>query len=166
MATAKVARTGIQLYRGAEVDRPDLDVVRVMRPEEEVFNKDSLASFVGKPMTNEHPAKPVSAESWKTDAIGSIGEGVLRDGDYISVPLVMMDASAIKDFENGKRELSMGYDAEIEFVDHADYDAIQKISALTTLRWSIKAVQVVQELATRAAKKQSNKPNWRSQDDS
>ena len=78
MATAKVARTGIQLYRGAEVDRPDLDVVRVMRPEEEVFNKDSLASFVGKPMTNEHPAKPVSAESWKTDAIGSIGESVLR----------------------------------------------------------------------------------------
>ena len=126
VATAKVARTGIQLYRGAEVDRPDLDVVRVMRPEAEVFNKDSLASFVGKPMTNEHPAKPVSAESWKTEAIGSIGEGVLRDGDYISVPLVMMDASAIKDFENGKRELSMGYDAEIEFVDHADYDAIQK----------------------------------------
>ena len=78
----------------------------------------------------------------------------------------MMDASAIKDFENGKRELSMGYDAEIGFVDHADYDAIQKISALTTLRWSIKAVQVVQELAIRAAKKTVNKPNWRSQDDS
>ena len=67
MATAKVALTGIQLYRGAEVDRPDLDVVRVMRPEEEVFNKDSLASFVGKPMTNEHPAKPVrrKLENWR-----------------------------------------------------------------------------------------------------
>jgi uncharacterized protein len=125
VAYAKVARTGVQEYLGSELGS-DKEIVRVMRPESEVFSKDSLSSFVGKPMTNEHPDDPVTAETWKRDAIGSIGEEVIRDGDYIRVPLIMMDAAAIEDYKAGKRELSMGYEADIEFVDHADYDAIQK----------------------------------------
>ena len=125
VAYAKVARTGVQEYLGSELGI-DKEIVRVMRPETEVFAKDSLSSFVGKPMTNEHPSEPVTAETWKRDAIGSIGEEVIRDGDYIRVPLIMMDAAAIEDYKAGKRELSMGYEADIEFVDHADYDAIQK----------------------------------------
>lgn len=125
VAYAKVARTGVQEYLGSELGS-DKEIVRVMRPESEVFAKDSLASYSGKPMTNEHPSEPVTAETWKRDAIGSIGEEVIRDGDYIRVPLIMMDAAAIEDYKAGKRELSMGYEADIEFVDHADYDAIQK----------------------------------------
>ena len=125
VAYAKVARTGVQEYLGSELGI-DKEIVRVMRPETEVFSTDSLSSFVGKPMTNDHPSEPVTAETWKRDAIGSIGEEVMRDGDYIRVPLIMMDAAAIEDYKAGKRELSMGYEADIEFVDHADYDAIQK----------------------------------------
>ena len=125
VAYAKVARTGVQEYLGSELGI-DKEIVRVYRPESEVFAKDSLSSFVGKPMTNEHPDDPVTAETWKRDAIGAIGEEVIRDGDYIRVPLIMMDAAAIEDYKAGKRELSMGYEADIEFVDHADYDAIQK----------------------------------------
>lgn len=125
VAVAKVARTGIQEYLGSELGL-DKEIVRVMRPESEVFHKDSLASFVGKPMTNDHPSESVTAETWKRDAIGAIGEEVMRDGDYIRVPLIMMDAAAIEDYKAGKRELSMGYEADIEFVEHADYDAIQK----------------------------------------
>ena len=125
VAYAKVARTGVQEYLGSELGI-DKEIVRVMRPETEVFAKDSLASYSGKPMTNDHPSEPVTAETWKRDAIGSIGEEVIRDGDYIRVPLIMMDAAAIEDYKAGKRELSMGYEADIEFVDHADYDAIQK----------------------------------------
>ena len=125
VAVAKVARTGVQDYLGSELGI-DKEIVRVMRPETEVFAKDSLASYSGKPMTNDHPSEPVTAETWKRDAIGAIGEEVMRDGDYIRVPLIMMDAAAIEDYKAGKRELSMGYEADIEFVDHADYDAIQK----------------------------------------
>jgi len=125
VAVAKVARTGVQDYLGSELGI-DKEIVRVYRPESEVFSKDSLSSFVGKPMTNDHPSEPVTAETWKRDAIGAIGEEVMRDGDYIRVPLIMMDAAAIADYKAGKTELSMGYDADIEFVDHADYDAIQK----------------------------------------
>jgi len=125
VAYAKVARTGVQEYLGSELGS-DKEIVRVMRPETEVFAKDSLSSYSGKPMTNDHPSEPVTAETWKRDAIGAIGEEVMRDGDYIRVPLIMMDAAAIEDYKAGKRELSMGYEADIEFVDHADYDAIQK----------------------------------------
>ena len=125
VAVAKVARTGVQDYLGSELGI-DKEIVRVYRPESEVFSTDSLSSFVGKPMTNEHPDEPVTAETWKRDAIGAIGEEVMRDGDYIRVPLIMMDVDAINDYKAGKRELSMGYEADIEFVDHADYDAIQK----------------------------------------
>ena len=131
VATAKVARTGIQLYTGDEMGRPELKVVRVYRPESEVFSTDSLASFVGKPFTVDHPSEAVTAENWKDYAVGSIGEGVLRDGEYIKVPLIMMDAAAIKEYQNGKEQLSMGYDAEIEWVQGVtdsgeEYDAVQR----------------------------------------
>ena len=131
VATAKVARTGIQLYTGAEMGKPELKVVRVYRPESEVFSTDSLASFVGKPFTVDHPSEPVTADNWKDYAVGSIGEGVLRDGEYIKVPIIMMDAAAIKEYQNGKEQLSMGYDAEIEWVKGVtdsgeEYDAVQR----------------------------------------
>lgn len=38
-ADARVARTGIQLYAGHEVGKPEMAVVRVYRPEGEVFSK-------------------------------------------------------------------------------------------------------------------------------
>lgn len=131
VADAKVARTGIQLYTGAELGRPDLDIVRVYRPESEVFARDSLASYAHKPATNDHPARMVSADTWKADAIGQIGEEVVRDGDHVRVPLILMDGAAIKDYEAGKREVSMGYSAEIVFADGVTpegeaYDALQK----------------------------------------
>ncbi len=131
VADAKVARTGIQLYSGAEVGRPEMDVVRVYRPPEEVFSEDTMHSFAYRPMTNGHPAKMVDASTWKAVAVGQTGGEVVRDGEFVRVPLVLMDASAIKDYESGKRELSMGYHAELVFGDGVTpdgqaYDAVQK----------------------------------------
>ena len=91
----RIARTGIQLYAGAEVGRPDLDQVRVYRPENEVMHKDSLKSLAGKPVTIEHPAEPVTAKNWKDLAVGHMGDEVLRDGEFVRVPLILMDAGAI-----------------------------------------------------------------------
>lgn len=131
VADVRAARTGIQEYRGYELERPDLDVVRVYRPEAEVFSRDSLATYAYKPATNDHPSHLVTADTWKADSIGQIGEQVVRDGDHVRVPLVLMDAAAIADYERGKCDLSMGYEAEIVFQDGQTpdgqpYDAIQK----------------------------------------
>ena len=131
VADVKAARTGIQLYTGAELGRPDIDIVRVYRPESEVFHKDSLASYAHKPSVNGHPIEPVTADNWKQVATGQLGGDVVRDGDHVRVPLVLMDAQAIADYNNGRRELSMGYTCKVEFESGVadsgeEYDAVQR----------------------------------------
>lgn len=131
VADVLTARTGIQIYSGDELERPDLIVVKVYRPESEVFHKDSLASYAHKPVTNDHPDEAVSAGNWKDHAVGSVGDEIVRDGNFVRVPLIVMDAKAIQDVEGGKRELSAGYSSEIVFGDGVTpdgdtYNAIQK----------------------------------------
>ncbi|EJY6033090.1 DUF2213 domain-containing protein [Pseudomonas aeruginosa] len=116
VADARVARTGIQEYLGSEVGKPEMPIVRVYRPPESVFAEDAMRSYAYRPMTNGHHGE-VTAENWKKLAIGQTGSEVLRDGDFVRVPLVLMDADAIRDYEAGKRELSMGLEAEVIFED-------------------------------------------------
>jgi hypothetical protein len=89
-AAPRIARTGVQLYRGSELGRKDLSVVRVFRPEESVFDKDALASMAHRPMTNDHPPVAVNAKNWKDYAIGQSGAEVARDGEFIRVPRFRM----------------------------------------------------------------------------
>jgi hypothetical protein len=130
VGTAKVARTGIQIYAGHEVGRPDLAQVRVFRPEAEVFHKDALHSFAHRPMTLDHPPEMVTADNWRTYAVGSTGDEIARDGEAVRVPLVLMDAKAISAVDGGKRELSMGYFADLKWEagktpGGEEYDAMQ-----------------------------------------
>lgn len=129
-AFARVARTGIQEYSGREVGKPDMARCRVYRPEAEVFNKDALRSFAWRPVTNDHPPVDVNAETWRDYAVGQIGPDIVREGDFVRVPLVLMDQGVIDAVENGKRQLSMGYWCDLVFQDGIapdgqPYDAIQ-----------------------------------------
>ncbi|KQS55911.1 hypothetical protein ASG17_07625 [Brevundimonas sp. Leaf363] len=137
VADAKIARTGIQLYRGKEADPEnrhgfrDQAVVRVLRPESEVFSTDAMASFAHRPVTNDHPAESVSATNWKDHSVGITGNEIARDGAFIRVPMVVMDKAAIDAWKAGKRELSCGYTCDLAFepgvtADGQAYDAIQK----------------------------------------
>ncbi|MBG6211690.1 hypothetical protein IWQ49_006381 [Labrenzia sp. EL_126] len=131
VADVKTARTGIQTYTGAEAGKPEMSTVRVYRPADQVFDKESLASYAHRPVTNDHPAEPVTADNWKDHSVGSIGDEVARDGDFVRVPLIVMDGAAIKAVQDGKRELSAGYHCDLEFEDGTTpdgehYDAIQK----------------------------------------
>ncbi|MCF5551896.1 DUF2213 domain-containing protein [Pseudomonas syringae] len=124
VAEARVARTGIQDYLGTEIDPDnehglrDKPIVRVYRPESAVFHADAMHSYAYRPMTNGHPGgEGVTSKNWKDVAIGQTGGEVVRDGQFVKVPLVLMDAKAIADYESGKRELSMGYGAEVVFQD-------------------------------------------------
>lgn len=130
-ANVRVARTGIQVYRGAELGRPDVDTIRVYRPPEEVFSRDSLRTYAHRPVTNDHPPVPVNAGNWKKFAVGQIGDEVTFDEKYVRVPMVLMDHDVIKDFEAGKKELSLGYVTDLEFTsgvtaDGEQYDAVQR----------------------------------------
>lgn len=131
VADVRCARTGIQTYRGYEVGKPDMKEVRIFRPEEEVFHADAMGSIAHRPITNDHPAEQVNASNWKRVAVGQTGDGVVRDGGYVRVPVVVMDQAAIKDVQGGKRELSLGYDCNLDWTagvtnDGQPYDAIQR----------------------------------------
>ena len=132
---AKVARTGTYDYAGHEVDPEnkhglrDKAVVKVYRPGDQVFDRKSLASFIGKPITNNHPTEAVTADNWRDHARGTI-MGAVRDGEYVSFDLLLTDSAAIAAVEGGKRELSNGYATDLKFEpgtapDGTAYDAVQ-----------------------------------------
>lgn len=122
---ARSARTGVYEYSGREVDPTnahglrDQAVVRVLRDENTVFDSSSAQSFIGKPVTDDHPRTAVTASNWRDHARGTI-MGALRDGDYLAFDLLLTDAEAIAKVDAGKRELSNGYDANLEFGDFRD----------------------------------------------
>lgn len=131
VADARVARTGIQIYLGSEVGRPDLATVRVYRPGSEVFSQDTLRSVAHRPVTNDHPDEAVSADNWKEHAVGQTGDEVTGEGIYIRVPLMVSDGETIGLIERGKRELSAGYSCNLDWTggvtkDGDPYDAVQK----------------------------------------
>jgi hypothetical protein len=117
VANPRIARTGVQVYQGIELGRPDLKEVRVYRPESEVFSKDSIASLAHKPVTIEHPSEPVNAKNWHDHAVGHLDGDVMRDGEFVRVPLVLMDATAIEQVQSGKTQLSVGYSAILVWAD-------------------------------------------------
>tara|TARA_A100000172_G_scaffold68779_1_gene48630 strand:+ start:118 stop:1170 length:1053 start_codon:yes stop_codon:yes gene_type:complete len=132
---ARAARTGIYDYAGHEVDPNnehglrDKAVVKVYRPGDQVFDRASLASFVGKPITDNHPTDPVTRDNWRDHARGTI-MGAVRDGEYVAFDLMLTDGATIDAVEAGKRELSNGYATDLKFEpgnapDGTAYDAVQ-----------------------------------------
>lgn len=119
---ARAARTGVYRYSGREIDAGnahglrDLDTVNVLRDENTVFDRAAAQSFIGKPITVDHPHESVTAANWKDHARGAI-MGALRDGEHLAFDLLLMDDTAIAAVDAGKRELSNGYAAELEFGD-------------------------------------------------
>lgn len=132
---ARAARAGVYDYLGSEVDPEGKrfkanDTVKVYRPADEVFAADSVASFIARPVTNDHPSQPVTADNWKKHSRGAV-MGALRDGEYLAFDLTVMDKAAIADIEAGKRELSNGYSCTLDFQpgtapDGTRYDAVQR----------------------------------------
>lgn len=132
IAEAFAVRTGIQLYAGSEVGKPNMSVVRVYRPEDEVRHADSLRTFSHAPVTLGHPKEDVTAENWRDLARGEVStEAEWKDGK-IKLPLIVKDAQAISAINDGSaRELSAGYACQLEFVDGVTpqgekYDAVQR----------------------------------------
>lgn len=109
-----IARIGTQEYRGMEFGGENPEKIYVVkRPEEEVFSKAALASFEGKPVADEHPSEDVTPEN-----IGRYIKGTCRDvrrgegalSDCVIANLIIYDKDLIQKIENGKRDISCGYD--------------------------------------------------------
>jgi hypothetical protein len=124
---ARAARTGVYQYAGSEVDPDnkhglrDQAVVNVLRDESTVFDERAVRSFIGKPITTDHPKEAVTSKNWKQHADGVI-MGAMRDGDHLAFDLLLMDEAAINDTIAGRAELSNGYGAELQFGDYMSDD--------------------------------------------
>jgi hypothetical protein len=131
IGTAKVARTGIQEYLGSEFGKDEMDVVRVYRPEEEVFDEAAMSSYAHRPVTVGHPEKLVSADSYSNSkAVGHTTDEVIRDGNFVRVPLMVMDRAAADRLEAGA-QFSMGYEMDLDWTPGKTpqgeaYDAVQR----------------------------------------
>lgn len=131
--TARIARTGVQNYLRHEygLDGDPNEIIRVYRPEEEVFDEESMASFGLKPVTDNHPEDFVDARNIRKHAVGYSGETITRDGKYLKATLLITDADAIERVNQGREEISPGYSHELVFEsgktkDGERYDAIQR----------------------------------------
>lgn len=106
------ARTGVYQYLSSELDLDGPErIVNVYRSPEEVFSPESMATYLDKDVTNDHPDDLVDSTTFKDVSVGHV-RGVERDGDNLIVDMIIKDQSAIDDIQSGKSELSPGYLAE------------------------------------------------------
>lgn len=128
---AKISRTGIQMYSGPELGIKDKTSVKVYRPPDEVFHADSMLSFAGKPITNDHPKTPVTSKNFREVSVGmSMGDVTRTNDDHLQVTLVVTDEKVVKSILEGKDQLSNGYTCELALTPGTTpsgetYDAIQ-----------------------------------------
>lgn len=113
-----IARTGSQQYLRSELGLLNGDtnsIVDVMRTEAEVFAPATIASFEGKPVTDDHPPVSVTAENIVAYGNGhaqNIRRGTGEESDLLLADLVINAPKLIQEIQNGRREISCGYDCE------------------------------------------------------
>ena len=123
----KAARVGTQLYT-----RGDGSQVREYRPEDEVSDPDSLASFGMKAVTLNHPKVLLDAKTTKLHQVGHAGSHVRFSDGFVEVALVITDEEAISSIERGDtQEVSAGYRVDYDPTpgvtpEGESYDGIQR----------------------------------------
>ena len=115
-----VARTGMQEYLPEELGLPagsgPPGLIPVIRPEEEVFSKETIASFEGMPVTNDHPPDGVDIGNIKALQKGhahNVRRGSGEERDLLLADLIITDPVLIGLIMDGKREISCGYTYEL-----------------------------------------------------
>jgi hypothetical protein len=115
-----IARTGTQVYFEHEVPPLQGDSggrVHVARDASEVFKPNSIETFEGKPVCDDHPMEPVGPANWNELAIGYVRNPRRGDGtndDLLFADLIFTTQRGIDAVQNGKRAISVGYNALYE----------------------------------------------------
>lgn len=119
-----IARTGTQEYLGREIGlegKAADAIVTVYRSPDEVFSEAALASFEGKPATNNHPPDligPDDVSMYEKGHVQNVRRGTGEWEDFVIADLHIHDRELIEAVQNGKREISCGY--ECEYIDNGD----------------------------------------------
>jgi len=114
-----ISRSGDQDYIGLELGLDHLNTITVNRPVDVVTDTMSVTSFINRPITDDHPNNGVV----NATNIRDLGRGMVLDASVtdssnnVKATMLVMDAELIKKIEDGKRELSAGYSADLIFSD-------------------------------------------------
>ena len=112
-----IARTGWQKYLPREIGIQADGLINVYRSEGEVFSAATIASFEGKPVTDNHPPIGVDAcnyAAYMKGVVQNVRKGSGEQSDCLIADLVIHDATLISEIDAGKREISCGYDCGYE----------------------------------------------------
>lgn len=125
-----IARTGWYEYLGEEigVEEKRGQIVKVYRSPEEVFSPAAMASFEGKVLTDEHPPEavtPNNATRYTKGVVQNVRQGSGGDSDLLLADLVAYDQNLINEIQEGKREVSCGYDCLYEAMEDGTYQQRQ-----------------------------------------
>lgn len=109
-----IGRIGTMQYlaRELQLDGDPNALITVTRDEETVFEPATLASFEGKPVTDDHPLEEVTADNYAQYAKGHVQNVRRGTGEwegYIMADLFVADRNLINAIQSGKREVSCGY---------------------------------------------------------
>lgn len=117
-----LARTGDMVYGPGEVPvEPGPDgLIHIKRGKDELLKPETIASFNGKPVTDEHPDDDVTPKTWRKQSRGVVlnpRATTAEDDDTVGLivaDLLVTDPDTIEAVKSGKREVSCGYDADYE----------------------------------------------------
>lgn len=114
-----LARAGWLVYGAGEVPvAPGAGgVAYVQRTADALFRDDTLRSFLGAAVTNDHPREDVTPANWARHAGGyviAVRQGAGDDADVVLGDIMVTREDLIRDIEAGKVEVSAGYDADYQ----------------------------------------------------
>ena len=122
-----IARIGDMEYTADELGLPGGNTITVHRTPEEVFSLAAIASFEGKPVTNDHPPEllnPDSVSMYEEGHAQTVRQGTGEWEGYLIADLHIHSRGLIQAIQGGKREISCGY--ECEYVENRDGTYSQK----------------------------------------
>lgn len=123
-ADAFIARVGIQEYSDGAGG-----VRRELRLPDEVFDGEALESFVGVPVTDDHPGAMLDTQNARAHARGNVSTP-RADGNFVRADVLVTDADLIAKMKSGKTQLSCGYSCDLDETPGVwrgqQYDATQR----------------------------------------
>lgn len=137
---ATISRPGTQVYKASELV-PTLDklpskfkpndVVTVYRPPSEVFDECSVSSFKNVAVTNNHPPEFLNSKNHKKYSVGIVLSDVSTTEKNVKATLKITDFETINAVNDGKVDVSAGYNSNIVFEDGETpdgehYQAVQR----------------------------------------
>lgn len=130
---AVIARTGFQKYKGIDLPEDELleqgitvnpdSEYELYRSESEVFAPETIASFLGKHVTDKHPPELLDIDNLDEYNCGTIlkvwkGTEPLEDGNWpLLADIQVTNKLLIQKWRGGIRELSCGYNYHVILIN-------------------------------------------------